>query len=67
MTQSRVVDDAGNGLQPEMAVTDTLVTVLATAQRVHAIVEMDGVQAVEVPAAVLRPYLADDVRGLFSP
>ncbi|HRF83871.1 MAG TPA: DUF3298 domain-containing protein, partial [Pseudoxanthomonas sp.] len=25
----------------------------------------DGVQAVEVPAAVLRPYLADDVRGLF--
>ena len=27
----------------------------------------DGVQTVEVPAAVLRPYLADDVRGLFSP
>ena len=26
----------------------------------------DGVQTVEVPAAVLRPYLADDVRGLFS-
>lgn len=25
----------------------------------------DGVQAVEVPAAVLRPYLAEDVRGLF--
>ena len=27
----------------------------------------DGVQSVEVPAAVLRPYLADDVRGLFVP
>lgn len=27
----------------------------------------DGVQSVEVPAAVLRPYLADEVRGLFAP
>lgn len=27
----------------------------------------DGVQTVEVPAAVLRPYLADEVRGLFAP
>ncbi len=26
----------------------------------------DGVQTVDVPAAVLRPYLADDVRGLFA-
>jgi len=26
----------------------------------------DGVQTVEVPAAVLQPYLADDVRGLFA-
>lgn len=25
----------------------------------------DGVQAVEVPAGVLQPYLADDLRGLF--
>lgn len=27
----------------------------------------DGMQTVDVPAAVLRPYLADDVRGLFVP
>jgi len=26
----------------------------------------DGVQTVEVPASVLMPYLADDVRGLFA-
>lgn len=27
----------------------------------------DGMQTVDVPAAVLRPYLAEDVRGLFVP
>ena len=47
MAQCRVIDDAGKCFRADAPLADACVAILAAAQRVHAVVEMDGFEPVQ--------------------